>query len=143
MIKKGSQYRRIFNQEMIRLATTGNIDFLKKRISGIAGQACKSQLKEKTLGYEKLSFLFLILMFGCIMSIIVALLEYKNQNKKRKQELKGKEEEISLMERQFREYLEGLSDRETENIMGRLNQNHIRKERDSNKLNMDSDDFKQ
>lgn len=44
-----------------------------------------------------------------------------------KQELGADEKEISFLERQFVEYLEGLSHEENENILGRLNQRHIKK----------------
>ena len=127
MMKKGSQYTRFFTQEMRRLTTTGNIDFLKKRYLAASFQSCKPSLKDKPLGYEKLSLLFAILMFGCIVSILVVLLECMIQHKKMKREFKADGKEISLMERRFGEYLEGLSDQETENILGRLNQRHIKK----------------
>ena len=126
MISKGSQYTRFFTQEMRRLTTTGNIDFLKRRFYA-SGQSCKPPLKEKPLGYEKLSLLFAILLFGCIVSILVVLLEYTIQHKKKKLEPKAEEKEISLMERQFGEYLMRLADQETENILGRLNQKLIKK----------------
>ena len=128
IMKKGSQYTRFFTQEMRRLTTTGNIDFLKKRFLA-SGQSCKPSLKEKPLGYEKLSFLFATLLFGYIVSILVVLLEYLIHLKKKKQDLKAEEKVISLMERQFGEYLEGLSDQETANILGRLHQKKINKDR--------------
>ena len=126
IMKKGSQYTRFFTQEMRRLTTTGNIDFLKKRYYAPV-QSCKSLLKEKSLGYEKLSFLFAILLFGCIVSILFVVLEYMIQSKKMKGKLKANEKEISFLERKFGEYLEGLSDEETENILSRLNQRHFKK----------------
>ena len=125
MIRKDSQYTRFFTQEMRRLTTTGNIDFLKKRYLASV-QSCKPPLKEKPLGYEKLSFLFSILLFGCIVSILVVLLECMIQHMKMKRERKADEKKISFLERQFGEYLEGLSDQETENILGRLNQKLIK-----------------
>ena len=118
MMKKGSQFTRLFSQEMRRLDTTGNLDLLRKRYSG--HQTCKPPINEKPLGYEKLFFLFIMLILGCIMSILVVLFEYTTQTKKKKQEITDKDMEISLIEEKFGKRLEGLSNQETENILSRL-----------------------
>ena len=139
-MKKGSHFTRIFSQEIRRLETTGNLDLLRKRYTG--SQTCKSPLKEKSLGYEKLSFLFVLLIFGCIMSILVVILEYMTQIKKKEQELSNKDKEMSLIEEKIGKYLEGLSNEETGNILGRLNQKHLKKDKEDMKLNIiRSDDF--
>ena len=118
MMKKGSQFTRLFSQEMRRLDTTGNLDLLRKRYSG--HQTCKPPINEKPLGYEKLFFLFIVLILVCIMSILVVLFEYTTQTKKKKQEITDKDMEISLIEEKFGKRLEGLSNQETENILSRL-----------------------
>ena len=117
IMKKSSQYTRFFTQEMKKLEVTGNLNVLRKRYLEI--QKCNPLLKEKPLGYEKLSFLFVMLIFGCIMSILVVLFEYITQTKKKKQELTSKDKEI---EEKIEDYLEvqGLSNNETENLLGRL-----------------------
>ena len=127
MMKKGSQFTRIFRQEIRRLATTGILDLLRKRYSG--SLSCKPLLQEKPLGYEKLSFLFVMLIFGCILSILVVFFEYKTQTKKKEKELALKVKEMSLMEEKMGEYLEGLSDEETETFLGRLFLKHFKKDR--------------
>ena len=139
MMKKGSQFTRIFSQEIRRLQTTGNLDLLRKRYTG--SNTCKLPLNKKPLGYEKLSFLFVMLIFGCIMSIFVAFFEYKSQTKKNEQEITNEDKEMSLIEEKMGEYLEGLSNKKTETILGRLNQKHIRKDKGETKLNIRSDDF--
>ena len=127
--KKGSHFRRFFSQEIRRLETTGNLDLLRKRYSG--SQACKPPaLKEKPLGYGKLSFLFVMLIFGCIMSILVVFFEYKTQTKKNEQEIKNEDKEMSLIEEKMGKYLEGLSNRKTETILGRLNPKHPKKDKE-------------
>ena len=118
MMKKGSQFTRLFSQEMRRLDTTGNLDLLRKRYSG--HQTCKPPINEKPLGYEKLFFLFIVLILVCIMSILVVSFEYTTQTKKKKQEITDKDMEISLIEEKFGKRLEGLSNQETENILSRL-----------------------
>ena len=130
-MKKGSQFTRFFTQEMRMLEATGNLDLLRRYYEL---KECKPPLKEKPLGYEKLSFLFVMLLFGCIMSIIVVLLEYRSQIKKNKQELACKDKEISLIEEKMGEHLEGLSNQEIKNILGRLNQKHIKKDKEETML---------
>ena len=139
MMKKGSQFTRIFSQEIRRLQTTGNLDLLRKRYAG--SNACKLPFKKKPLGYEKLSFLFVMLIFGCIMSILVVFIEYMTQPKKKKQEFSSKGKEI---EEKIGEYLEvqGLPNQEAENILFRLFQKYFKKNKEYTKLNMiRRDDF--
>ena len=81
MMKKGSQFTRFFVHEMKKLESTGILDILRKRYSGI--QACKQPLKVKPMGFEKLSFLFSMLIIGFITSILVVLFEYMTISKKK------------------------------------------------------------
>ena len=118
MMKKGSQFTRIFSQEIRRLEIDGTLDFLRKRYSG--SPTCKPLLMEKPLGFEKLSFLFVMLIFGCIISILVVFFEYKTQTKKNEQKIKNEDKEMSLIEEKMGKYLEGLSNQEIENILGEL-----------------------
>ena len=94
-MKKGSQFTRFFSHKMKRIDVTGNLDILKKRYSG--QKACKTQVNEKPLGYEKLTFLFLMLISGWIMSILVVFFEYMIQTKKNKQELTNEDKEKWIM----------------------------------------------
>ena len=125
MMKKGSQFTRIFTHEIKKLQTTGNLDLLKNRYSGT--QACMQRLNEKSLGYEKLSFLFVMLIFGSIMSILVVLFEYISQTKNKEQDFTKKGKEVEVI---FGEILEvqGLPNQETKNVLGRLLQKCIEKE---------------
>ena len=132
MMKKGSQFTRFFTQEMKKLETSGNLDFLRKRL--FRRQTCKPTLKEKPLGYEKLSFLFVMLIFGCIMSILFAFLEYMTQTKEKKQELENKDKEISFTAEKIGEYLQGMSSQETKNILGMLFQKHVKQDKEDSKL---------
>ena len=123
MMKKGSQFTRIFSQEVKRLQTTGNIDFLAKRYYG--SNECKPPLKEKSLGYEKLSFLFVMLFVGFIMSIFVVSLEYRTKTKKLKQEATSKDKEMLLIKEMMGHCLKKLSNQEAENVF----QKYFKKER--------------
>ena len=140
MIKKGSQFTRIFRQEIRRLTTTGIIDLLRKRYSG--SLSCKPLLQEKPLGYEKLSFLFVMLIFGCMVSIFVFFFERMTQTKKK--DLAYKVKEMSLMEEKMGDYLKGLSNQENRKCLGRLFLKHYRKKTEDNDTKLDiitSDDF--
>ena len=141
-MKKGSQFTRIFHQEIRRLTTIGILDLLRKRFSG--SLSCKPLLQEKPLGYEKLSFLFVMLIFGCMVSIFVFFFEHMTQTKKKEKELAYKVKEMSLMEEKMGNYLEGLSNQENRKCLDRLFLKHYRKETEDNdtKLNIiTSDDF--
>ena len=129
-MKKGSLFTRFFSRELRRQTATGNIDLLKKRYLEIS-QTCKPPLKEKPLGYEKLCFLFLILISGYIMSILIVILEYANQNKKIELENATKNKKISLIEEKIEKYLEGFSlpNLEMKDILSELNQKFIKKHR--------------
>ena len=142
MMKKGSQYTRIFTQAVRRLEKTGNIDLLRKRYKEI--QACKPLLKEKVLGFEKLSFIFVMLMLGSILSILVMLLEHVNQQNKQLKEITTKHVKISLIIEEVYEYMNGfgLSNLETENILGSLYQKQMKKYQEDDLLNMNSDEVK-
>ena len=140
MMKKGSQFTRFFNHEIRKLEETGNLDIHRKRYSG--SKTCKQPVNEKPLGFEKLSFLFFILIIGCIVSVFVAFVEYMTQAKKNKQELGNKYEKMLLIEEKMGQYLEGLSYQETEHILGRLFLQHIKMDKECIKKNIDgSADF--
>ena len=127
VMKKGSHFTRIFSQEIRRLETTGNLDLLRKRYSG--SQTCKPPLKEKSLGYEKLSFLFIMLFVAFIMSIFVVSLEYRTKTKKLKQETTSKDKEMLSIKEMMGNCLKKLSNQEAEDVLGSLNQKYFKKER--------------
>ena len=126
VMKKGSHFTRIFSQEIRRLKATGNLDLLRKRYSG--SQTCKPPLKEKSLGYEKLSSLFVMLFVAFIISIFVVLLEYITKNKKKKQEITSKDKEMLLIKEIIGHCLKKLSNQEAENLLHSLNQKYFKKE---------------
>ena len=131
-MKKGSQLTRIFTRELMKLTTTGNIDLLRQRYLGT--QTCKQLLMEKPLGYEKLSFLFVLLIFGWIISILIVLFEYMTQTKKKDHEVTKKGKEVEKIIGEILE-AQGLSNQETKNVLGRLLQKCIEKETEQCKEN--------
>ena len=80
------------------------------------------------MGFEKLSFLFSMLIIGFITSILVVLFEYMTISKKKKQ--RNKDDEMTLIKQKMGEYLEGLSYQETENILGTLFLHYTKMEKD-------------
>ena len=117
MMKKISPFTRFFKQEMIKLQTTGNLDLHRKRYLG--RQVCKLSLREKPLGYEKLSFLFVMLILCSIISIIIVLFEYMTPTKNKEQEITRKGEEVEEIIGEILE-VQGLPNQETKNVLGRL-----------------------
>ena len=107
---------------MRRLEATGNLDLFKKRYLG--RQVCKRLLKEKPLGYEKLAFLFIMLISSCILSIIIVLLEYMTQTKNKDYGISSKAKEVEEMIGEILE-VQGLPCQETKNILGSLLQKHV------------------
>ena len=138
-MKKGSQLTRLFSTEMMKLRTNGTIYLLRKRYSGT--QACRQGLKEKPLGYEKLSFLFVMLFFGCIMSILVVLFEYIIQTKNKDYEITRKGKEVEEMIGEILE-VQGLPNQETQNILARLFQKYFRQSKDEANFNFELDSKK-
>ena len=121
---------------MKKLESTGHLDVLRKRF--VRSQACKQLVKEKPLGFEKLSFLFFMLIVGCIMSIFVLFFEYMTRGKKKPQTSTNKDEELSLIKQKVGEYLEGLPYQDTENILDTLFLQYVKMEKEEMKQNMNN-----
>ena len=121
---------------MKKLESTGHLDVLRKRF--VRSQACKQLVKEKPLGFEKLSFLFFMLIVGCIMSIFVLFFEYMTRGKKKPQTITNKDEELSLIKQKVGEYLEGLPYQDTENILDTLFLQYVKMEKEEMKQNMNN-----
>ena len=81
---------------------------------------------------------------GSILSILVMLLEHMNQQKKQLQKISTKHMKISLIIEEVYEYMNdfGLSKLETENILGNLYQNQLKKHQEDDLFNMNSDEVK-
>ena len=101
---------------------TGNLETLMKRYS--SSTKCKiPSTKISALGFEKLTFLFIILIIGMILSVIAILFELKfksNQKNDGQEEVESSSKEIEKLEEITRRLLEGPLQEKTEKCLKRL-----------------------
>ena len=76
IINKKSQYTKIFSQAILDMKDNGRLDIFHGRRSSQNGQLCDLDEEGKKLGFEKLIFLFVVLLSGILMSIFVVLFEF-------------------------------------------------------------------
>ena len=92
-MKKNSRFTDHFNNILHNLKTTGNLEILKKKYSSsIKCNIPNTQIS--ALGFEKLTFLFIILIIGIILSLIALTFELNfkpNQRNDQEVELSSKE----------------------------------------------------
>ena len=102
-MQKNSAYTKYFNHVLKEIRENGQLDILKKRYA--PNTYCKNLSKNDlaSLGYEKLTSLFIILIIGTILSLFIFMFE-KSEMKK---ELRNFSEEIEELEIQTRKLLDG------------------------------------
>ena len=78
--------------------------------------------KISALGFEKLTFLFIILMLGIILSLAILIFELKSKPKQRngQEEVESPSKEIDQVEKIIRRLLEGPLQEKTEECLKRL-----------------------
>ena len=110
-MKKNSYFTEYFNNVLEELKETGQLDILEKRYDRHTASAkCNTlSMKIPALGFEKLNFLFAILIIGSVVSVFIFLFEFKMQSKARKLEIgnHSESEEMEELENLTRKLLEG------------------------------------
>ena len=103
------------------LKTTGNLEILMKKYSN-STKCNMPSTKMSGLGFEKLTFLFIILMLGIILSLVILIFELKSKPKQRngKEEVESPSKEIDQVEKIIRRLLEGPLQEKTEKCLKRL-----------------------
>ena len=105
-MQKNSAYTKYFNHVLKDIRQNGQLDILKKRYTIAPKTYCKNLPKTNlALGYEKLTFLFVILIIGTVLSFFIFMLEFKMKYEKKK-ELGYFSEEIEELEIQTRKLLD-------------------------------------
>ena len=121
-MKKNSLFTDHFKHILNNLKTTGNLEILMKRYS--SSTKCKiPSTKISALGFEKLTFLFIILIIGMILSVIAILFELKfksNQKNDGQEEVESSSKEIEKLEEITRRLLEGPLQEKTEKCLKRI-----------------------
>ena len=108
-MKKNSYFTEYFNNVIKKLIKTGQLDNLEKRYDKhTASTKCNIlSMKNPALGFEKLIFLFVILIMGIVVSVSIFLFEFKMQPKERKLEIGNHSEDMEELENLIRKLLEG------------------------------------
>ena len=77
-MRKNSQYTKFFSTVLFDIVSSGQWNFILNRES-VATTSCKSSsdLEIQPLGFEKLAFIFVILVSGIIFSLVIILMEFK------------------------------------------------------------------
>ena len=85
-MQKNSAYTKYFNHVLKDIRQNGQLDILKKRYTIAPKTYCKNLPKTNlALGYEKLTFLFVILIIGTVLSFFIFMLEFKMKYEKKKE----------------------------------------------------------
>ena len=120
-VKKNSYFTEYFNNVLEELKETGQLDILEKRYDRHTASAkCNTlSMKIPALGFEKLTFLFAILIIGSVVSVFIFLFEFKMQSKARKLEIgnHSESEEMEELENLTRKLLEGSLKEKTGKIL--------------------------
>ena len=119
-MQKNSAYTKYFNHVLKDIRQNGQLDILKKRYKIAPNTYCRNLPKTNlALGYEKLTFLFVILIIGTVLSFFIFMLEFKMKYDKKK-ELGYSSEEIEELEIQTRKLLDGSLKEKTGTCLKRL-----------------------
>ena len=122
-MKKNSYFTEHFNNILNGLKETGNLEILMKRYpisSSIKYNMPSTQ--NIAVGFEKLIFLFIILLIGIILSLIAIIFELKFKPNQRngQEEVEPSSKEIDELENKTRRLLEGPLKEKTEKCLKRL-----------------------
>ena len=77
-MRKNSQYTKFFSTVLFDIVSSGQWNFIQNRES-VATTSCKSSsdLEIEPIGFEKLAFIFVILVSGIIFSLVIIHMEFK------------------------------------------------------------------
>ena len=131
IMRKQSEFTRIFGQAMLDIKDSGLIDLLVEKYRHRCTTSENSNTinpSQKPLGYEKLSLLFLVLISGFVLSIFVIFFEWIAQKIQKKHDSVTEEDQdlkLSIISEVIEKNLWGLSANETENIFQRILQKRM------------------
>ena len=120
-MRKNSQHTKFFSMVIYDIMKTGQWNLIQSRVPT---PSCKSSssLAIEGLGFEKLAFLFVFLVFGIILSLVIILVEFKFptriHNKTIHQDIGDKHQEI--LEKRIRGLLKDSEKNEREHILKKL-----------------------
>ena len=118
-MKKNSLYTEFFNEVLEDLKETGQLEILKKRYHSTYKNCNSLSKNDPSLGFEKLTSLFVILIIGITLSFFAFMVELKMQFHKKK-EIEDYNEDMIQFETQTRRLLEGPLKGKTEKCLKSL-----------------------
>ena len=109
-MKKNSHFTKHFNHIINGLKATGNLDILMMKYpisSPTNAYDNKSSTYTVSIGFEKLTFLFVILFIGIILSLIGIIFEFKFKPMKKQEKYEPSSKEMDDFENKTKALLEG------------------------------------
>ena len=130
IMNKKSQFTKFFGQAILDMKDTGRLDIFLQEKTLHRHQSCNlpDLYQKRTLGYEKLTFLFVILVSGIFTSLFIALFEIiaKMYSEKQKSTTTFEDYEINPVDDHIEQFLEGLSADEIETAFQKIVQMRIK-----------------
>ena len=110
-MNKKSQFTKIFSQAILDMKDNGRLDIFHGRKTQKNKELCSlPDPKQKSLGFKKLAFLFVVLVSGIFISIFVVLFEFITKMYSEKQKSTTIEDhEQNPVDHHIEEFLEALS----------------------------------
>ena len=126
-MRKNSIYTSFFSNALLEMKEAGYHTIITNEEAKEYDKYCTANYQplpptnDLTLGYEKMIFLFIILIIGFILSLIVAMVEKMKSNKKCTTDDEEKRSKMIVgIESELRKTLEGLLEEEKKQCLNKL-----------------------
>ena len=127
-MNKKSQFTKIFFQAILDLKDTGTYNIMMEGKSRHTDQSyALPNLKDKTLGYKKLAFLFAVLGSGTFISLLVAFFEFLAKLYLERQNSMTTINEQNSIDDRINKILDDLSNGEAEDALLRILQQRVKR----------------
>ena len=128
LMNKRSQFKKIFSQAILDMKHTGKLDIFKAVKHHGQSRSCNQpESKEKSLGYEKLAFLFAVLGSGTFISLLVAFFEFLAKLYLERQNSMTTINEQNSIDDRINKILDDLSNGEAEDALLRILQQRVKR----------------
>ena len=128
IMNKKSQFTKFFGQAILDMKDTGRLDIYLQEKSINRHKSCNlpDLYQKHALGYEKLTFLFVVLVSGIFTSLFIVLFESLAKMYLEELEEEFEAYEINPVDDHIEEFLEGLSADEIEIVFQRVAQKRVK-----------------
>ena len=127
-MNKKSQFTKFFGQAILDMKDTGRLDIYLQEKSINRHKSCNlpDLYQKHALGYEKLTFLFVVLVSGIFTSLFIVLFESLAKMYLEELEEEFEAYEINPVDDHIEEFLEGLSADQIEIVFQRVAQKRVK-----------------